>query len=227
MFLGTLEMIKLLKNLGLKPNKIITIFSSLLILVATYYQDFRLVSMVITLALIIHILYMLKAFPNYTPVDAAAGFLTTMYLSLLTYIYMINALPEGKLWLLMLFVGTWASDTFAYFIGRTFGKHKLTPSLSPKKTWEGALGGLLGSMIAVYIYSALVIPVPILHLIVLGMFISITSQLGDLAESTFKRQANIKDSGSIIPGHGGVLDRFDSLLLSTPLVYYYVSLFII
>ncbi|MEG6615731.1 phosphatidate cytidylyltransferase [Peptococcaceae bacterium 1198_IL3148] len=227
MILGLLEMLNLLKNLGLKPSKAITIVSALLLLVATYWQDWRVVGMAITLTLVAHLLYLLKDFPRYSPIDAAAGWLAVMYLGLFTYIFLISTLPEGTLWLYMLLVGTWASDTFAYFVGKTFGKHKLTPNLSPKKTWEGAMGGLLGSVVAVYIYSAFVISLPLNYVFLLGLLISITSQFGDLVESTLKRHASLKDSGNIIPGHGGMLDRFDSMLLSAPLVYYFVSLFII
>lgn len=129
--------------------------------------------------------------------------------------------------MLLLLTATWASDTFAYFVGRAIGKHKLAPLLSPKKTVEGAVGGLLGAVLIGYLFGTFNPQLNMTAVILLGVLIGIASLMGDLVESAFKRQAKVKDSSQIIPGHGGVLDRFDSLLLTAPLVYYVVKLFII
>ncbi len=120
----------------------------------------------------------------------------------------------------VMFIGTWSSDSFAYFTGRAFGSHKLCRTISPNKTVEGFLGGVVGTIVM----TALVgwfFSLPVLELAVLGFFISIFGTVGDLVESVAKRYTGIKDSGNIIPGHGGVWDRFDSVLFTAPLVYYF------
>ena len=111
------------------------------------------------------------------------------------------------------------TDTFAYFVGRRFGRHKLMPKTSPKKTIEGSLGGIAGSIIACIIFG-LIFKLPIGVMVIISLFGSIIAQMGDLIASAIKRYVDIKDYGKIIPGHGGVLDRFDSVLLVAPYVYF-------
>lgn len=131
-----------------------------------------------------------------------------------------DGMQTGFLLLWLTLIGTWASDTFAYFTGFFLGRHKLCPSISPKKTIEGFIGGLVGTVVAVTIIGWY-ISFPLWAMAVLGAFIAVAATLGDLVESIFKRYTGIKDSGNLIPGHGGVLDRFDSLLFTAPLVYYF------
>jgi phosphatidate cytidylyltransferase len=126
------------------------------------------------------------------------------------------------LWLAL--IGTWASDTFAFFTGSLLGKHKLCPGISPNKTIEGFVGGILGTTCVVMGMGAL-FSFYFLHMAVMGICIALMATVGDLVESSFKRYTGIKDSGSLIPGHGGVLDRFDSVLFTVPFVYYYVQVF--
>jgi phosphatidate cytidylyltransferase len=121
-------------------------------------------------------------------------------------------------------IGTWASDTFAYFTGSLLGSHKLCPSISPGKTVEGFVGGFIGTVLSVIAVGRLVFDFDIILLAVLGVCIAIAAPLGDLVESVIKRYTGIKDSGNIIPGHGGVLDRFDSVMFSVPVVYYFVQI---
>lgn len=122
----------------------------------------------------------------------------------------------------IMFIGTWASDTFAYFTGSLLGSHKLCSSISPNKTVEGFLGSIVGTTAAVAALGHMFFGFPLVNMAVLGLCISILATLGDLVESVMKRHTGIKDSGSLIPGHGGVLDRFDSVLFTAPLVYYFV-----
>lgn len=132
------------------------------------------------------------------------------------------ALRYGGWLVLYITFSTWASDTSAYFIGRKWGKNKLAPHLSPGKTWEGFCAGVVGSILmSVLMSRPLEMPIP--HAIALGMSIAIAGVIGDLAESAIKRELGIKDFGSIMPGHGGILDRFDSLLFTAPLFYYYIT----
>ena len=120
-----------------------------------------------------------------------------------------------------LFICTWASDTFAYFIGSLFGSHKLAPRISPNKTIEGFVGSIVGTTAAAVAVGGLVFNFPFLQMIEAGILLSIAATLGDLVESVIKRFARIKDSGFIIPGHGGVLDRFDSTFFTAPIFYYF------
>ncbi|MDH7601578.1 MAG: phosphatidate cytidylyltransferase [Armatimonadota bacterium] len=129
-------------------------------------------------------------------------------------------------WLVMyVFLCTWACDTVAYFVGRYYGRTKLAPKLSPGKTIEGSVGGLVGSIIVAAVFGAL-IRLPAWHSLAMGVLIGILAQLGDLTESAVKREIGIKDFGTIMPGHGGVLDRFDSLLFTGTASYYYVVYFL-
>jgi phosphatidate cytidylyltransferase len=133
---------------------------------------------------------------------------------------------EGARLIFLLCIAIWAGDSAAYYVGSTLGKHKLYPRVSPKKTWEGALAGVAGSVLAAAIvkmtfYAALRWE----DVVALGILLSVVGQLGDLFESLLKRGAGIKDSSNLLPGHGGVLDRLDSLLFNGPLLYYYHQVF--
>ncbi|RYE18344.1 MAG: phosphatidate cytidylyltransferase, partial [Sphingobacteriaceae bacterium] len=128
-------------------------------------------------------------------------------------------LPLGFILLL------WTNDTFAYLFGKQFGRNKLFERHSPKKTWEGLFGGILAAIIVAFIISRYFTQISTFHWIVVSLIISIFGTMSDLVESMLKRSINIKDSGSILPGHGGFLDRFDGLLLAAPLVFIYLYLF--
>lgn len=123
-------------------------------------------------------------------------------------------------WIFTLMAMTWGSDTGAYFTGRALGKHKFAPILSPKKTWEGAIGGFIAALAAAIIARELAFPyLSYIQVIILAVVANFLAQTGDLAESLLKRSYNVKDSGHTIPGHGGVLDRVDALMFSAPWVY--------
>lgn len=128
----------------------------------------------------------------------------------------------GAVLIWIMFIGTWASDTFAYFTGSALGRHKLCPSISPNKTVEGFLGSVVGTTASVA-GLGMFFSLPVKELAILGLAISVLATLGDLVESVAKRYTGIKDSGNIIPGHGGIWDRFDSVLFTAPLVYYFVK----
>ena len=152
----------------------------------------------------------------------------TFLLSFLVRLYRMEH-PElslsGRGLVMLLFITIWAMDTSAYFIGRTFGRHRFFPHISPRKTWEGFFGGVLGAVIiGVVILLMGVDRSMLLPFFCITIIISVTGQIGDLAESMLKRQAGIKDSSLILPGHGGVLDRIDSLLFAGPAVFIYISL---
>lgn len=125
-----------------------------------------------------------------------------------------------------LFAIIWVSDSFAYFLGSRYGKHKLYELISPKKSIEGFVAGLIGGILAGFIYSMFFMKIGFLHVIVISFLISLFGAVGDLIESMFKRKAQVKDSGHIFPGHGGMLDRIDSLLFGAPILYFYIELFL-
>jgi phosphatidate cytidylyltransferase len=144
------------------------------------------------------------------------GWLSSYYIS-------ISLLDMGKDWLLMALLVIFASDIFAFFTGRAIGHHKMAPVISPSKTWEGAAGGVIGSIIVGTLLSQVLdLPVGIIDAIILSLVISILGQIGDLAESLYKRNTGVKDSGNALPGHGGFLDRIDSVVFAGLVVYYYV-----
>jgi phosphatidate cytidylyltransferase len=132
-------------------------------------------------------------------------------------------LPDGPRLLLFALVITWAGDTAAYFVGRAVGKHPLAPLISPKKSWEGSVGSMVGSLIVAWAFSYW-IRMPIGHLVVMAAIGNVAGQMGDLLESAYKRSAGVKDSGGLLPGHGGVLDRIDALILCIPVIWYYLVL---
>ncbi len=144
----------------------------------------------------------------------------------LSMIPKVRAFDDGLSWIFLVLVCTWASDTGAYFAGRAFGKRKLLERISPKKTWAGVWGGV-GLTVAIGIGFALMDTpsVPPVHGACLGALIAVTGVVGDLVESMFKRASGIKDTGGIMPGHGGLLDRVDSLLFSVPAAWAYVQVF--
>jgi phosphatidate cytidylyltransferase len=140
---------------------------------------------------------------------------------------LIRQLNNGQWWLLLALAGTWLADSGAYFVGRKFGAHKMTPSLSPKKSWEGLAGGVVfgvafNALLAVGLSQALSIYLPWWAGAVLGLIGALIGVLGDLSISMIKREVGAKDSGHIIPGHGGVLDRLDSLLFTIVVSYYFI-----
>ena len=154
---------------------------------------------------------------------ACAGYVGLTILFLALFKRDLNEL--GNAWLFTLMAMTWGSDTGAYFTGRAFGKHKLAPILSPKKSIEGAIGGFATALIAAFIARAIAFPhLAIWQIILLAVVANFLAQMGDLAESLLKRSYGVKDSGNTIPGHGGVLDRVDALIFSAPWVYIFAFL---
>lgn len=156
--------------------------------------------------------------------DTAFRILGVVYIAVpLSYVVLLRGVERGEWWLLFALVVVWANDTMAYTTGRLIGRNKLAPSVSPKKTIEGLIGGLLGGVVAAFVFN---------HFAGLGMTPVVTvlvslaggavAVVGDLAESVVKRSAGVKDSGQIIPGHGGIMDRIDSVLFTIPPLYYFL-----
>jgi phosphatidate cytidylyltransferase len=159
---------------------------------------------------------------------AAAGISSSALLLVafpLSFAVTLHAMARiGPKLLLFALVITWVGDTVAYFVGRAIGKHPFAPILSPKKTWEGAVGGFVGSLLVGVAFSKW-IGVPMGQMLAMAAVGNVAGQVGDLLESAYKRSAGVKDSGTLLPGHGGILDRIDALILAIPVVCYYWILF--
>ncbi len=154
------------------------------------------------------------------PLSVGAVVLAWIYCGLIISSVVELRLRFGSGWVIMLFVVTWMNDTLAYFAGRAFGRHKLHPRISPKKTWEGFAGGAVGSVLGALVVKWLLLPqLGTWACFGIGAGGAVLGPLGDLAESMLKRSAGVKDSGRIIPGHGGLLDRIDALLFVAPWIY--------
>ena len=179
----------------------------------------------VTLAVFLFLLMQLMSFSqkvlSFTkPLMVVIGIL---YVSLfLSYLILIRCGEDGRNWVFFTLLVVWFGDCGAYGIGSLIGKHQLHAGASPNKTVEGSLGGVSASLIAAFVAKLLFLKqLTMIHCIALALGIALISQLGDLCESTFKRRNGVKDSGNLLPGHGGMLDRIDSLLFAAPFVYYY------
>lgn len=156
--------------------------------------------------------------------SSAIALLVTLYIGMLAgaLIRLHNDFPTGWKLIFFLLLVVWLGDAGAYYVGKQFGRHKMSPRISPKKTIEGGIGGVTTSIVtALVIHYTFFKEFPLLHVVIAGVVLSIAGMIGDLAESMWKRSAAVKDSGTLIPGHGGFLDRFDSILYTAPLLYGY------
>ncbi len=166
------------------------------------------------------------AFPGYRAEQIMCAFFCTAYAPvMLSFIYLVRSLPYGIYTVWMIFISSWICDTCAYVVGMLVGKHKLAPVLSPKKSIEGALGGIAGSALVGAAYAYFLVERVIEQQQITWIFVLISavgaviSQVGDLAASAIKRNHEIKDYGKLIPGHGGVMDRFDSVIFTAPMIF--------
>jgi len=142
----------------------------------------------------------------------------------LVLLAIIARLPQGRMWIFFILVVIFAGDTGSFYCGKFFGKHKLT-QISPGKTWEGTIGGLIANIACAGLFGYVFFPsLSVISIMIVGIVLGISGQIGDLAESMLKRISNKKDSGKILPGHGGMLDRIDSLLFAVPVMYVYLNI---
>lgn len=172
-------------------------------------------------------------FPVYRAEQVMCAFFCVAYAPvMLSFIYLVRSLPYGVYIVWMIFISSWICDTCAYTVGILIGKHKLAPVLSPKKSIEGAVGGVVGSAIVGAVYAYFLVENVVSEQEITWIFVLISavgaviSQVGDLAASAIKRNHEIKDYGKLIPGHGGVMDRFDSVIFTAPMIYFLALLLI-
>lgn len=202
--------------------KPVWILNILLLLIIMFSSFDLLIVPALVLFLLLLVIYLVIMFPKITIVDIALSLFPALYIGFsLNFAILLNNHPHAFLIMLLIFLFTWSSDVGGYVFGRFWGRHKLAPELSPNKTWEGAIGGILLSIFTAFIFFTIFKngEQNIFFILLLGILSSSAAQLGDLFMSGVKRRFTIKDTGSLIPGHGGVLDRFDSFLLVLPIVY--------
>lgn len=226
--IGMDEMFRTIDRLGIDLIKWIGFLGSLLFVCSAYFLDNNSLTKALFLLLLITVIYYVISFPKVSFSGLSATLFSSVYVGYcFSFIFLLRNMENGFFFLLLAFLLSWATDVGGYVSGRMWGKHKLAEMLSPNKTREGAVGALVLSVLtAVVAFMFSSVPASIFKVAILGLLAGFIGQIGDLTASAMKRQAGIKDFGSILPGHGGVLDRFDSFLLIAPLVYYYLSLFL-
>lgn len=213
------------KPSGLEIIGYIGIVAYYLVMVFTKQEEEMLLLVLIMILIAFMFLYVLT-FPKFHADQIMSSFFNVVYAPvMLSCIYLVRTLPYGNYSVWMIFISSWICDTCAYAVGIVIGKHKMVPKLSPKKSIEGAIGGVLGAAIVGGLYGYFVVEPVITEQNVTWVFVLISaagaviSQIGDLAASAIKRNHDIKDYGKLIPGHGGVMDRFDSVIFTAPMIY--------
>ncbi len=219
--LGLREFYNAVEEINIKPIKIIGYLSCIGFLLNSLgysWMSFKLLFFYLIIALLIELIFK----KDITLIDISVTLFGVFYIPFLMQhiIYL-----DGNIYIWLVFITAWGTDTFAYIFGSLFGKNKLCPKISPNKTIEGSLGGILGSTLLTLGFAKYFTLYPLWKLILLAILGGIIAQIGDLAASKIKRITGIKDFGFIMPGHGGILDRFDSILFTAPFVYYFIKYF--
>lgn len=177
-------------------------------------------TMAIIISMILILFVYVFGYPKYHAEQVMAAFFGVVYVAvMLSFIYLTRSLPDGKFLVWLIFLCSWGCDTCAYCVGMLIGKHKMAPVLSPKKSIEGVVGGVAGAALLGVIYAAATQGKMAEYALICAVG-ALISMVGDLAASAIKRNQNIKDYGKLIPGHGGILDRFDSVIITAPVIYY-------
>lgn len=230
-FIGGHELIQMLlpKSTGLFHKALFYAFLVMIFHVAANYPSFAVIGF--SLLSVIFCILSIFAHQAFAELETlvqyqAKSVMGFLYLGLLpSYAYRLLDLNNGLIWFLTLLAVVFAGDIGAYLVGITLGKHKINPRLSPKKTWEGSLGGLLGSLAAGYVCSRFLPEIQLNAILVTAVCAGFVAQFGDFFESLIKRVADVKDSGNLMPGHGGILDRIDGVLFASPVLMLVASLF--
>lgn len=223
--MGVREFFNGFKTMEIKPAYRVAYISALALYgINLFTTEFRWYMLWFFGAVLLSLLYLFKIEERKLE-DAMATITGILYVVFFSFhVTLVEQTGEYGILVWLIFLTAFGTDVMAYFTGFAFGKHKLCPTISPKKTIEGSVGGILGSVVLCGLFGYIIIPRLILHCILIGVLGGIVSQFGDLTASIFKRKMGIKDYGNLIPGHGGILDRFDSVLFTAPMVYYYISL---
>lgn len=229
--LGIYEFYKVIRQGDINPISPLGYLLCIMHYILLYYDKSMNTSILINILILMVMLCIPVLNIKYTIVDVAVTFLGYFYVAVFfSFITLTNNKVFGDYLIWLVFISSWSCDTAAYYVGRYFGKNKLCPKVSPKKTIEGSIGGLLGSGIICLIYGIIIsYRIDIMNIwnyFIIGILCGIFCQFGDLVASSVKRFVGVKDYSNIIPGHGGILDRFDSIIFSSVIVYYYITFFV-
>ncbi len=223
---GVVEFNLAYRKAGYQPQPILSaILAAAIVTFFTFYKRYDVRVALIVGYAIFFIMMAYQVISKYDFIDIIITFFSVIYVAIpISFIIEISKRPDNFMWLVFLLaIGT---DIFAYLVGKTFGKNKLLEEISPKKTIEGAIGGIVGCVVSSLLFRWLFLPqIDILAMVLLSIIGSIASQVGDLTASKIKRYCGIKDFSNFIPGHGGVLDRLDSILFTATIVYIFVWAF--
>ena len=234
--LGSLEVFTMLAEAGFRPLRPLGVALAAAIVLAALTTDGRVMAAIVVVAMLVGLgQMMLRAEQDGSLVDWALTLAPAIYVGgTMHYFVALRGLPAGLLWMLLVLICTWVCDITAFFVGRRWGSARLAPRISPGKSVEGAIGGLAGAVLAAILLGPLltwvlgatglgtVSPGGLVRLAGLGLVIGVCAIAGDLMESFIKRQCGAKDSGTLIPGHGGALDRIDSVLVAAVGAYFFV-----
>lgn len=227
-FVGLYEFLKVYQ-LEKSPFLVLDYLSTIGIYVLLYFEkgDF-LLPLLIVLCIVALTIYVIR-FPDYKDKDVAVSIFAFVYISiLLSYVYQLHEMEAGVLLCFFILISSWGNDVFAYLTGSAIGKHKCTPKVSPNKSVEGFIGGIIGAGLLGFLFAVLFktwIPLDGISCAMIAAIGAIPGDIGDLAASAIKRDNGIKDYSKLIPGHGGMVDRIDSVLFTAPIIYYLVELF--
>ena len=222
--LAAYEFYRIIANKQVKAFTYLGLIWTLLFILSPHFNHTAITPLLLTSLIVISLICTLAR----RPVEGAytGGMWTiagVLYVGwLLSYLVALRGIDAGRYWVFLALFITFASDSSAYFIGQAWGKHRFAPSISPGKTWEGAIAGILGAVIiGLGLVRLFGLPLSYGQATLLCLLVSVFAQLGDLVESLFKRNMGIKEAGNMLPGHGGILDRVDSAAFTTVIVYYY------
>lgn len=238
--ISNIAFLELTKTCGIRTGQKLNVLEITgLLAIAAYYlliyfaQTHTYFMITVVLLLIALMMVYVFSFPKYTANQVMTTYFSLIYAPImLSFVFLTRQLTYGAYLVWMIFISSWISDTCAYLVGVLFGKHKLVPHLSPKKTIEGAIGGIVGSAVVGGLFGFFLLDKTMnvnqfgAILFVIGAIGSVVSQVGDLAASAVKRNHDIKDYGNLIPGHGGIMDRFDSVIFTAPMIYFLIILFL-
>lgn len=226
------ELFQLMKDVGYRPSLVASSIVMAALLTISLFPDEHLLGVVLAASVIGTLIWHLLRSPEGQPTQSWALTLgAALWLGyLISHFVLLRGLSEpfglgiGTRWLILMFLVTWVNDSAAYFVGKAIGRRPCAPYLSPKKTWEGTIGGWIGGLLMTVLLGYWLVDLPWYHGLALGALVATVAPFGDLAKSMVKRQLQVKDFSSLIPGHGGMFDRIDSLLFVAPVVYYYATL---